>query len=296
MKWTISRLLHWTTDYFKQKEIDSPRLDAEILLAHVLGVSRIHLYTNFDKPLEQTELASFREFVSRRGKREPIAYIIQSKEFYSLEFYINSSVLIPRPETELLVELAIKHLPEQSIAGETLSILDIGTGSGAVLLSIGHHLEKCNLVGTDIDPAGLRVARKNAIRLGLSNKTLLLCCDLFPHVTSSAPEKYDVIVSNPPYIPTLQIDQLQPEIADFEPRISLDGGPKGLDFYLKIIRAACEKMPENGIILLEVNDELAPKVKKLFEESEKFHQIENFKDYAGITRVMKATKKGSEVF
>ena len=221
-KWTIGTILTWTKQYFEGKGVPAARLDAEVLLSHILGKDRLYLYVNFDQPLQTKELAVFREAVKRRAGRIPVAYIIGSKEFMGLKFAVNSAVLIPRPDTEVLVEAAAAKLS----ADKNAAILDIGTGSGAIIISLLHRLKNSHGVAVDISAEALAVASGNAASLGVAERLELFRGDLFAPVTGRT---FDAIVSNPPYIDSKDMDELAPEVR-CEPRGALAGGATVLTF------------------------------------------------------------------
>lgn len=288
--WTIRDLITWTTGHFSKHGISSPRLDAEVLLGYCLGWDRVKLYVNFDKPLLPAELAAYREVVKRRVSREPVAYIIGRKEFYSLSFKVSPAVLIPRPDTELLVETAISLLKDRPAEGNALSICDIGTGSGAILLALGHHCRDATLWGTDISEDALALARENAEQLGLSTRTSFIRADILPD-WSAGERCFSCIISNPPYIPRADIASLEPEINKFEPRVALDGGDDGLTLYRRIISRSWEFLDENGIICLEIGEEQADPVIKILDASHHYDGIDVRKDFAGKDRVIVAHKR-----
>ena len=263
--WTIGRILKWTEQYFKEKGIESPRLDAEVLLSHILGRERIYLYVHFDEPLEPTELARYREAIKQRVQRVPVAYIIGEKEFMGLTFKVTADTLVPRPDTEILVQAAVERLRAR---GETPRFADIGTGSGAICLSILHFLPKAQADTVDISPAARAVAEENAAAL--------------------AGQCYDAILSNPPYIPDGDIAALAPEVRLKEPRTALAGGKDGLDFYRRLTADAPAHLKDGGFLAVEVGIHQAAPVAALAVPA--FSRTEILKDYAGIERVVIAWK------
>ena len=202
--WTIGKILNWTKQYFEEKGVDSPRLDAEVLLSHILKCDRIHLYVNFDRPLVGEELSSFRQMVKARAQRMPVAYILGEKEFMGHSFRVTPDVLIPRPDTEILVEEAIRLLSQKDRA----RIVDIGTGSGAILLSVLKGTEGSTGVAVDLSPKALAVAKSNGERLGLAERADFRLGDLYAPVDGL----FDAILSNPPYIPVRDMEGLAPEV------------------------------------------------------------------------------------
>ncbi len=276
--WTIGGILNWTRQYFSDKGVENPRLDAEVLLSRILGLDRLHLYVHFDQPLEQTELRAFREFVKQRAMRFPVAYITGSKEFMGLEFAVSPAVLIPRPDTEILVEGAIDLL--HNIAEPQL--LDIGTGSGAIIISALTKLPDAQGTAVDISAEALAVAKTNAERHAVADRLVLKQGDLFLPV---AGEKYDAILSNPPYIPDGEIAGLEPEVRR-EPRLALAGGADGLDYYRRIISGGPRHLKPGGFIAVEVGINQAQPVAAMADKSGALKTQATLKDYAGIERVV----------
>ena len=225
--WTINSLLTWTVNYFKSKGISSARLDAEVLLAHVLGQKRIYLYVHFDEPMEKNELAKFREYVAKRAKHIPVAQIIGQREFMGLDFKVTKDTLIPRPDTEILVENVITKVKEEFKDKNSYDIVDIGTGSGAIILSLLNFLKKANGFTVDISPKAIEVAKENAQNLQVSDRCTFFVGDLFTPLVNKT---FDVIVSNPPYIPQEDIKNLEIDVKDYEPLSALTDNGDGLSF------------------------------------------------------------------
>ena len=217
--WTIGRLLTWTTDFLKKQGSESPRLDAEVLLAHARGSQRIQLYTAFDEVVDDAIRAKFRELVQKRGKGEPVAYLVGRKEFYSLPLRVTSDVLIPRPETEHVVIAVLDLLKALPSRTEPWEVADVGTGSGAIAVSIAKHAPQARVTAVDISPAALAVAQDNAQSLDLTDRITFLRSDLLSAVPPET--KFDIIVSNPPYILEAEWAQLEPGVRDFEPKLAL---------------------------------------------------------------------------
>lgn len=280
--WTIGRILKWTEQYFKGKGIESPRLDAEVLLSHILGRERIYLYVHFDEPLEPAELARYREAIKQRVQRVPVAYIIGEKEFMGLTFKVTADTLVPRPDTEILVQAAVERLRAR---GETPRFADIGTGSGAICLSILHFLPKAQADTVDISPAARAVAEENAAALGASDRVTFHTGDLLAPLAGQC---YDAILSNPPYIPDGDIAALAPEVRLKEPRTALAGGKDGLDFYRRLTADAPAHLKDGGFLAVEVGIHQAAPVATLAVPA--FSHTEILKDYAGIERVVIAWK------
>ena len=281
--WRIDTILKWTRQYFGEKGVENPRLDAEVLLSHVLKKDRLHLYVNFDQPLEEKELIAFRELVKKRAARLPVAYIIGSKEFMGLDFQVTPAVLIPRPDTEILVETALGLLKEV----ENPEILDIGTGSGAICISMLVNLPSAQGTTVDISPDALAVAQGNADKHQVSQRLTFSLGDLFSPV---AGRKFHAILSNPPYIPEADILELTPEVRQ-EPNLALDGGADGLNFYRRIIEEGKKYLAPGGFIAMEVGFDQAIVVGKMAEESGFFKVSQIVKDYGGIERVVVLTER-----
>ena len=278
--WTISSLLNWTVNYFKSKNIESARLDAEVLLSHVLGQERIYLYVHFDEPMEQAELGKFREYVKKRAQHVPVAYIIGEKEFMGLSFKVTPDTLIPRPDTEILVENVLANLAED----ETVQIVDIGTGSGAIILSLLANLPKARGKTVDIAVKAVEVAKENAVRLQVADRCEFLVGDLFAPLQDS---KFDVIVSNPPYIPQKDIATLEADVRAYEPVSALTDGGDGLSYYRRLLAEGKRYLKENGFIALEIGIHQAQAVKRIALDNG-WRNIKIIKDYAGIDRVVLA--------
>ena len=281
--WTVIKLLRWSAPYLQKYGVATPRLDAELLLAKVLSCDRIDLYLNYDRPTSAEELAYFKKLLLRRREREPIAYILGQKEFWSLPFSVNPEVLIPRPETEHLVEAAIGILSESYPSGGT--VVDLGSGSGNILLSLAHHFRKhkgFHWRGYDLSDKAVEIARYNADRLQLE-RVVFSVADL-AEARPARGRHWDVILSNPPYIPTAQLDDLAAEVKK-EPRSALDGGPDGLDYYRLLSRRVSSLLPMGGFLLVEVGDGQAETVRSLFAEQHP-HSLEIINDLQGIERVV----------
>lgn len=275
--WTIRKVLEWTVERFSQMGITaSPRLDAEVLLAHTLNTKRIHLYTDYDKPLTTDELASFRNYVRRRLAREPVAYIIGKREFWSLTLNVNPAVLIPRPETEILVETALALAK----AIENPLIVDVGTGSGAIAIALALEVPQARVIAIDYSEAALGIARQNAIQCGA--KITFLRGDLLDPLPDEL--KPQLIVSNPPYIPSCEIEQLAPEVKDWEPRVALDGGADGLSVIRRLISSAIQRLSSLGWLCLEIGSAQAASVQKLL-GSYGFQSVKTRSDLNGLPRV-----------
>ena len=273
--WTVLKILTWTKGYLAEKGVENARLEAEWLLCEVLGLDRVGLYVNFDKPLSERELTMFRGMVARRARREPLQYILGSQEFMGLEFDVTPAVLIPRHDTEVLVEEASKR------AAPSGRILDIGVGSGCIAVALARCLPEAEVCGVDTSPESMVLAARNAEKHGV--KVTLFEGSLFEPFTG---QSFDLIVSNPPYIPTADMEYLQPEVRDFEPRGALDGGADGFDFYRLIIPAARDHLTTGGWLLFEVGIGQAEMVLDMFGQTGSFGELFTTKDHAGIERVV----------
>ena len=273
--WTILKVLNWTKGYLAEKGVENARLEAEWLLCAALGLDRVGVYVNFDRPLTEAELAACRGMVARRARREPLQYILGTQEFMGLDFEVSPSVLIPRPDTETLVEEAVR------LGGDAKRILDIGVGSGCIAVTLAKMLPHAEVFGVEKSPEALAIARQNVKKHGVA--VTLREGSLFEPFTG---EGFDLIVSNPPYIPTGVIAELQPEVRDHEPRGALDGGPDGLAFYRVIIPAAPDYLNTGGWLLVEVGDGQAEEVLARFGETGRFGELFTARDHGGIERVV----------
>ncbi len=288
--WTRLQLIEWTVPYFKEKGIDGARLDAEVLLAHALGTSRLQLYVHYDEPVDPEALASYRKLVSRRAKREPLKYIVGRTEFLSLPLALDDRVLIPRPETELLAERAIEVLGSELPPGPKI-VLDVGTGSGAIALAIAKNLPDVLVHATDTSPGALEVAETNARELGVGDQVVFGQGDLLEPVIELA-GRVHLMVSNPPYVSESEYEGLAPELA-FEPRSALIAGPTGLEVIEKLVRAAPGMLVPGGLLLCEIGAGQAGGVKELVEETGAYESIVFRRDYADIERIVEARKSSA---
>lgn len=277
--WTIGRILKWTEQYFGGKGVESPRLDAEVLLSHVLKKERIYLYVHFDQPMEAEELAAYKELIKQRVNHVPVAYLLGQREFMGLNFKVTPATLIPRPDTEILVQAAVERLRVR----EQCSFADIGTGSGAICLSVLSFVPGSSAVTVDISPEARAVAEENAENLGLSERIELFTGDLLEPVKD---RKFTAILSNPPYIPEKDIEGLQEEVRCQEPYGALSGGQDGLDFYRRLCQEAPALLEEGGFMAFEVGMGQARAVAELAEENPLITRSEILKDLAGIERVV----------
>jgi len=282
--WTIKKLLLWTTHYFQEHHLDSPRLDAELLLAHVLHKQRIYLYTDFDLIVEPSELSLYREYIKKRVSGVSTAAIIGEKEFMGLTFKVNEDVLIPRPDTETWLEKVIQyHRNEQG-----LYVADLGTGSGAILLSFLYYCKEDTGVGVDISEKALEVAEENGKTLKMDDRVTWRRGDYLTALEEG--ELFDGILTNPPYIPTGDIRGLAEEVRH-EPMNALDGGADGLTFYRKLAEGAAEHLKDGGFLAAEFGIHQAADVVNLLKETGKFDSFEVITDYGGIERAVYCRKK-----
>ena len=283
---TVLEVIQRSSDFLIRKGVDSPRLQVELLLARVLQMPRMKLYLNFERPLTEPELETLRGLVKRRGEREPLQHILGSTSFCGLEIAVSGDVLIPRPETELLAEVAWKFL--STLNSQPSTILDFGTGSGCLALFIAVKCAQAVVHALDISEAALKLARENALRLGLTDRVLFHAGDGFNALPGGA--KFDLIVSNPPYIPSAEIETLQPEVRDHDPRLALDGGADGLDFYRLLATEAVSRLKPGGRLMLEHGDGQGGAVSELL--AQHGWTVESvLKDYSGRGRILIARRQ-----
>ncbi|NLH47383.1 MAG: peptide chain release factor N(5)-glutamine methyltransferase [Myxococcales bacterium] len=282
-RWTVLSLLNWCRDFFAGKGIATARLDAELLLAHVLGTDRLGLYLRYDQPLEAAELQTLHELVARRGRREPLAHLLGTKEFYSLSFLSDGRVLTPRPETELLVDKTLEALA----ADAPQRLCEIGVGSGCVTIALATQRPLWRFTATDISAAALGVAAENLRRHGVADRVTLYEADLF----AADPEPYDAVLSNPPYLTTAECGAAMPEVAQYEPATALDGGDDGLAVIRRLIAAAPERLRPGGLLALECGAGQSPAVLALLRESGAFTTMAAWRDLAGTERVLTARRR-----
>ena len=286
--WTIKKLLEWVTGYFEEKGVDAPRLSAELLLCHVLVLERIQLYTLYDRVVDGQQLAQLRQFVKRASEHEPIAYLVGRCEFYSLPLSITPDCLIPRPETENLVEKAISFLRNRS---GSQHVLDLCTGSGCIAAAIAKNVNDSQIVATDISDAALKVAAENIEKLKLADKVKLLCGDLFnPIIEGLDDGRFDLIVSNPPYVSEAEYDGLDKNVKEYEPSSALLAGTDGLDIYKRIAKRVDGFIKPDGILMMEMGYAQGPAVHDLLEKTDTFKTITIEKDFANNDRIAIATK------
>jgi release factor glutamine methyltransferase len=289
-QWTILDLITWGTGYLTEKKIDDARLTIELLLSRVLQLQRIQLYTKFDQPLSETELASFKALLKRRLSNEPLQYILGDTEFMGLRFLVDANVLIPRPETELLAERAIAVLKNDFPSDQPLYILDIGTGSGCIAVTLAKKLPNAQVTGIDISEGAVRTASANAELNGLQDRVHFMIGDITTIQPDQFPHRFHCIISNPPYISSAEFAQVAPEVKDFEPSIALTDNGNGLKFYPYIAHFASAALMENGIVAVEHAFDQSPAVQVIFADAG-FKDPEVIKDYQGIERHVVFRKK-----
>ncbi|WPB73876.1 peptide chain release factor N(5)-glutamine methyltransferase [Archangium violaceum] len=256
--WTVRKILTWTTQHFEKRGVDAPRLTTEVLLAHALKTTRVRLYVDLDRPLEKTELATFRALIERRMAGEPTQYLTGVREFYNRPFKVDARVLIPRPETELLVEAALHQLPKD---GPGLA-LDVCTGSGCIAISLAAERPQATVMATDLSADACALARENAQALGVAERVTVLQGNLYAPLPPDA--RFDVVVSNPPYIATAEIPTLSAEVRR-EPHMALDGGPDGLVLIRKVIEGARRVLKPGGLLAMEIGETQGDAVKALLQ-------------------------------
>jgi release factor glutamine methyltransferase len=280
--WTIRDVLVWASEDFKKRGLTSARLESELLLAEVLGTDRIRLVIDATRPLTKDELSRFRDLIGRRRKGEPIAYILGRREFYGRTFKTDSRALVPRPDTETLVDVALERTRPRNLFARAL---DLCTGTGVVALTLLRERPTWRVTGTDISAEALSLAVENAQRLGAISGLRLAEGDLFEAVLAG--EKFELITSNPPYIPTSELAELDADIRDFEPKLALDGGSDGLDFYRRLIREAPRFLVPGGVLAVEIGCTQGTAVTRMLEEVG-FRDIETRRDLAQLDRVVSA--------
>lgn len=289
MEWTIKQLLDWITQYFDDNNIDSARLSAELLLAEILQMQRIELYTNFDKLVQQAQRDKLRDLVKRCGAGEPLQYLIGRCEFYSMAVKVTPDCLIPRPETELLVERAIEFL--RAGDGAVKHVCDLCSGSGCIAVAIGKNFENAHIIATDISDTALAVAAENVARYELENKVELLCGDLFdPIIDQLDGAEFDLIVTNPPYVSTDEFEALEEKIKNHEPSIALHAGADGLDVYRRIIADVGKHLKAGGALMMEIGCNQGQAIRDLLAQAEIFGEITIEKDLSDNDRIVTARK------
>jgi release factor glutamine methyltransferase len=284
--WSLLESLRWTSERFEREGLDSPRLDAEVLLAWVLGVDRLRLYIEFDKPMAADELASYREAIRRRLAREPVAYIVGQKEFWSLAFSVGPGVLVPRPETELMVELALAQVDRRFARdGKPLVVVDVGTGSGAIAVALAHERPELEVHAIDAEERAVQVARQNAAR----HAVRLSCWSGNLLEGWATKGEIDLVLANLPYVRTDELAQLAPEIRLWEPVVALDGGKDGLQLIRRLVPQAAERLSDRGYLALECDPAQVAAVAQTMRQRG-FSQVSIHRDLAGHERIVSGTR------
>jgi release factor glutamine methyltransferase len=286
--WTVLRLLTWTTQYLAAHGATSPRLDAEVLLAHARGCDRIALYTAFDEVVADEVRSRFRELVRQRASGTPVAYLVGQREFFSLSLKVTPAVLIPRPETEFVVLAAIDALKTWPAAEMPLWAADVGTGSGAIAIAIARHVPHVRLVALDRSPEALAVAAENVAAHHLGDRITLLESDLLAAVPPQ--RQLAVVASNPPYVSQEELEKLPPEVRDHEPHLALCGGPTGTEVIQRLVPQAAERLVAGGWLILEVSPMIASRVVALLQADGRFEQVALRKDLAQLVRIVTARR------
>ncbi len=285
---TISRALKWGSRLLGEKGIENPRLDAELLLRETLKINSVELYLHFHRPLTPPQFAHYKSLLNKRIRGEPIQHILGRREFWSLDLKVTPEVFIPRPETELLVEEVLKIFrDERSLA---LRFMDVGTGSGAIAIALARELKRCSILAEDISWRAILLARENASVHGVSGRIRFLVGNLFSALKEGE-SRFDLIFSNPPYIPSATIEILPKEIAEFEPRVALDGGPDGLAFFRNIVMGAGPFLKTGGWLVLEVGEEQGRAVAEMIRNAGSFESPCIIGDHGGLDRVIRARKE-----
>ena len=280
--WTVGRVVNWAADDFRRRGIESPRFEAELLLAHALKIDRMRIIIEPARPLDDGELARYRDFIRRRRAGEPVAYIRGEKEFYGRVFHIDKRVLVPRPDTEILVETALRRTTASSMGGR---YLDLCTGSGCVAVSLARERPTCKVFAVDLSADALAVATDNAIRLGAIFPMVFLEGDLYEPLAAFPGLRFELITANPPYITDADFATLPADVRGFEPRIALTGGPDGLAVLRRVVRGARNRLRPGGVLAVEMGAGQGEGVRALFEQAG-FTEIAVDKDYGGHERVV----------
>jgi len=299
--WTVLRLLTWTTDFFRQRGSDSPRLDAEVLLAHALRCARIELYTAFNSEPSGEQRQEFRELVRRRGEGVPVAYLVGYREFYSLRLAVSPAVLIPRPETEHLVTVALDYLASlesKAVSGERsgrpVRVVDVGTGSGAIAIAVAKHLPTaiaadCRITAIDLSADALQVARDNSETHGVNDRIEFLQGDLLEPLP--AEPQFDLVLSNPPYVSQSEYDELSPSVRDHEPRGALLAGPTGTELIVRLIDQAADRLVSGGLLAIELSPMIAEACGERVRADARYHELKFVKDMGGHRRLITALRR-----
>lgn len=285
-EWTIARVVAWATDDFQRRGLDSPRLDAELLLSHILGVDRLRLLLDAGRTLTKPELMAYRELIVRRRRAEPIAYILGVREFYGHSLRVGPSVLVPRPDTETLVEVALDRTRSKHLYGDAL---DLCTGSGCVAIAFAKKRPTWRVTAVDVSGDAVAVARENVERAGATFTAHVLEGDLDAPLPEGA--RFDLVTANPPYIPTADLATLPADVREHEPRLALDGGADGLDLVRRVVEVARQRLRPGGVLAVEVGHDQAARASALLDRAG-FASVDRRKDYGGIERVVSGVHGG----
>ena len=288
-QWTVLALLDWTKDYLEKNDSQSPRLDAEILLAHSMNCERIMLYTRFDEIVSEADRLQFRELVKQRASGCPVAYLVGFKEFYSLRFDVSEHVLIPRPETEFVV-IAVLDIVKEHFSSDTngqslpCHVVDVGTGSGAIAITLATELSLIQVTAVDLSTAALEVARKNATGHEVNDRIEFIEQDLLEGASDA---KFDIVVSNPPYVTSEEYEALSRNVREYEPQLALESGPTGMECYQRLVPQAAARLNDGGWLVLETSPMLMEQLKTLVSDTG-FGEIATVADLAGHQRILTA--------
>ena len=292
--WTIKAILDWTSGYLERKGDEHPRLSAEWLLSAVTGLSRVELYVNFDRPLDAEELSNMHNAIERRAEGEPLQYVTGEMPFRHIVVKCERGVLIPRPETEILVDAALEGIDQAKACGEDASplVLEVGTGTGCIALSLASERPGTKVIATDLSDRALSLAQRNCAALGLENDVTLIQCDLAAGVDLELMGSFDVLVSNPPYIPTAVLAQEVPaEVRDYEPDLALDGGADGLDVFRRLLELAPKALAPHGMFTVELFEESLEQAAELVRMQDGWEDVEIREDLTHRPRVLVAKRK-----
>jgi len=281
----IQEILASTEAFFEKKGLSTPRLDAEVLLAAYLGCDRLSLYTEIEKFISDKKVKEFHAWIARRAQGEPVAYIVGVKEFWSLDFYVDNNVLIPRPDTEVVVEEVLR-ISEEFMAGD-IKLLDIGTGTGAISVAITCERDNVYVVAVDNSLEALKIARENAGRHGVATRIFFICENLLEPISG----KFDIVVSNPPYISEREFEKLPVEVRDFEPHGALIAGPGGTEFHRGLIAGAKNILKVGGWLVMEMGTGQAATIENMLREAGVYDRVHFRRDYSGIERVVMARRR-----
>jgi release factor glutamine methyltransferase len=289
--WTIGRLLTWTTDFFAERGSESPRLEAEILLAKVRDCSRIELYTSFAEEVDEAMRGAYRQLVRKRADGTPVAYLVGKREFYSLEFHVTPDVLIPRPETEMVVVAVLDLVKQDPVTERTVEVADLGTGSGVLAVCVAKHVPHAQVAAIDVSEAALEIARGNALQHNVLDRIEFLHSDLFASVPTD--KKFDYILSNPPYVSTAEMAQLPVDVREHEPHLALHAGARGTELVERLVSESTDRLVEGARLLIEISPMIASEVEAIIRASPHLVFEQTIPDHAGRDRVAQARRVSS---